>query len=79
MLALVLVFRNDRSNVTDRLTTVSARRGFGIILCGVYVYPGIGVLIARGVFGADPWRVLGLELKGDDMRIERTQWVEEFF
>jgi hypothetical protein len=65
--------------VIDKLTTVSARRGFGIILCGVYVYPGIGVLIPRRVFGADPWRVLGLELEGDDMRIKRTQWVEEFF
>jgi hypothetical protein len=36
-------------------------------------------LIPRRVFGADPWRVLGLELEGDDMRIKRTQWVEEFF
>lgn len=63
----------------DKLTTVSARRRLGIILGGVYVYPGIGVAIARRVFGSDPWGIVGLELEGDDVRIERPHWVQELY
>lgn len=36
-------------------------------------------MVARVDLGSGPGILVGLELKGDDVRVERAQWVENFF